>query len=71
MVVSAFIIIFAATKVYRTMATQIKHCNCTSEFQDATYGKGMRLFNEAGKDKAIELHCTVCGNTIKLNESKK
>ena len=38
--------------------TVIKKCenNCKHEFQDKTYGKGIRVHN-IGKDKAV---CTVC-----------
>ena len=35
----------------------IQKCVCKHEFQDATYGKGMRVHTEA-KDKS--LRCTVC-----------
>lgn len=55
------------------MATRIKYCpnpKCESEFQDNTYGKHMRLFNEAGKDKIDEIRCTVCGTEIKLDVKK-
>lgn len=36
----------------------IKKCNCVSEFQDITYGKGNRLCNET---KSSKVRCTVCG----------
>lgn len=38
-------------------ATVIKPHNCMSAFQDATYGKGMRVHN-VGKDDTAT--CTVC-----------
>lgn len=37
--------------------TMLRQCVCTSEFQDARYGKQMRAHN-VGKGK---VHCTVCG----------
>lgn len=49
------------------MATQIRRCTCESDFQDRVYGKGMRVFNEGGKDKVSELHCTSCGKVIGLD----
>lgn len=41
----------------------IKKCSCTHEFQDQTYGQGMRVMNPAGKagGEAKFYHCTVCG----------
>jgi|WetSurMetagenome_2_1015567.scaffolds.fasta_scaffold14836_6 hypothetical protein len=43
---------------------KLLHCTCKSEFQDETYGKGLRVMNAAFK-KGIEPHryrCTGCGN---------
>jgi|ADurb_Cas_01_Slu_FD_contig_31_889929_length_551_multi_2_in_0_out_0_2 hypothetical protein len=37
----------------------VAKCNCVSEFQDKTYGKGNRVFNNGLKGG----HCTVCGTT--------
>lgn len=39
-------------------------CNCKHEFQDETYGKGMRLHNVSQKkgDKTLRKKCTVCGS---------
>lgn len=34
-------------------------CTCKHEFQDATYGKGMRVTNPVGKTAAT-VRCTVC-----------
>jgi|WetSurSiteA1Bulk_404760.scaffolds.fasta_scaffold00108_8 hypothetical protein len=46
------------TKV-RVTKTILKPCNCRNDYQDRTYGKGMRVKNTSGKtDKA---KCTVCG----------
>lgn len=53
------------------MATQVRRCTCKSDFQDRVYGNGMRLFNEGGKDKVSELHCTVCGKVIGLDGGVK
>lgn len=48
------------------MATQIKKCNCSgtpaADFQDKTYGKGMRVMNE---DQKKNTKCTVCGTVVK------
>lgn len=47
------------------MPVAIKSCTCNHEFQDARYGKGMRVFNyQPGKGK---VRCSVCG-TVKLPE---
>ena len=43
------------------MSCKDKQCNCVSEYQDTTCGKGIRVHNECNKG----LKCTVCGN-IKL-----
>ena len=44
--------------------TNIKYCSCDHKYQDAKYGQGKRLHNEAkpknGTGKAWT--CTVCGN---------
>lgn len=40
--------------------TTIKQCKCVNEFQDRTYGKGMRLHNLKEGDKGGK--CTVCGD---------
>lgn len=36
----------------------IYQCSCTHEFQDAKYGKGIRVFNETANN---DYRCTVCG----------
>ena len=36
----------------------IKKCKCQHEFQDKTYGVGMRVHTEGSKGAK----CTVCGN---------
>lgn len=41
------------------MATIIKSCTCKHEFQDATHGKGKRVFNVSHNEK--KRYCTVCG----------
>jgi len=44
-------------KVKGRAGTALAACVCTSEFQDARYGKNMRVFNRA----AAGGNCTVCG----------
>lgn len=51
--------------------TKILQCSCQSEFQDVTYGKGMRVFNEIGKDQNSGYRCTVCGREVGASSSKK
>lgn len=45
-------------------SVDVRPCsNCKSEFQDARYGKGYRVFNRmnpSGK-KTVNYRCTVCG----------
>lgn len=42
-------------------------CTCKSEFQDARYGKNVRIANPVNKTKKdgkpTEAKCTVCGTT--------
>lgn len=44
------------------MAVEVKKCSCSgtpaAEYQDKTYGKGMRVMNEDAKKSYT---CTVCG----------
>lgn len=51
----------------------IAKCNCDHEYQDKTYGKGMRVMNPIitkGNNKAFR--CTICTKEIYHNiESKK
>lgn len=46
--------------------SKIIPCNCVNEFQDREYGKGMRVFNTAGKN-GDKLCCTVCGKEVSAN----
>ncbi len=46
--------------------TKDKQCNCVSEFQDKTYGKGIRAHNETAKG----LKCTVCGSVKAVTATK-
>jgi hypothetical protein len=39
-----------------------KSVTCTSPFQDARYGPGMRLHNPQGGKNEGHYRCTVCGN---------
>ena len=43
----------------------MKH-DCESEFQDALYGKGKRVFN--GMKKPFHWKCTVCGGEVVISE---
>ena len=40
----------------------ILKCSCKHEFQDAIYGKELRVHNRAPKSKYGDWRCTVCGN---------
>lgn len=51
--------------------TDIFKCTCNNEFQDETYGKGMRVMNSKGGDKISGWTCTVCGRTYSINEVRK
>ena len=51
--------------------SKVMNCSCKHEFQDHQYGKGMRLFNEIGKDQKSGYRCTVCGKEVKNNDSPK
>lgn len=48
--------------------TEVRHCNCESEFQDKLYGKGMRLHNIMGDGP--KCRCTVCGKEYSPNVKK-
>jgi hypothetical protein len=39
---------------------KILPCDCKDEFQDAQYGKGLRLHNVGDKAKDKVAYCTVC-----------
>lgn len=45
--------------------TVIMKCTCNHEFQDATYGKGMRVHNVNTKGQAF---CTVCSPSYRRNK---
>lgn len=51
----------------------IKSCSCKHDFQDAKYGKGMRVHNESqgGKLSETKWSCTVCGNVKEFGSDKK
>ena len=51
------------------MATEIKTCNCKSDYQDLKYGKGNRVYNVAFRSGIKTTRCTVCSNTIKFSSS--
>jgi len=45
-----------------TEACKVMPCTCKHEFQDAHYGKGLRLHNRCRpKDGERWYRCTVCG----------
>jgi len=44
-------------KEIKITSTTVKTCDCKSDFQDAMYGKGMRVKNSTNSG----LRCTVCG----------
>lgn len=54
------------------MPSVIIICDCSSNFQDETYGKNKRVAN-IRDSKPQECTCTVCGKVraSKLNEQKK
>jgi hypothetical protein len=44
--------------------TQLVQCKCTNEYQDKTYGKGMRVTTPKNSEQAKKhfvVRCTVCG----------
>lgn len=46
--------------------TVVIPCTCKHEFQDATYGLGMRVHNVNDKGQA---YCTVCATNYKRNKN--
>lgn len=50
-----------------TTKKSIQYCGCVgkpshaSEYQDKTYGKGMRLHTVSGSKTKVGYSCTVCG----------
>jgi hypothetical protein len=53
------------------MSTEIKPCSCKNEYQDAHYGKGMRVHNPPAKPEN-PMRCTVCyrGTSIRARYSQ-
>ena len=45
--------------------TKILKCKCESQFQDETYGKGMRVHNIHQKE-GKKASCTVCEGSAKM-----
>jgi hypothetical protein len=45
-------------------------CSCSHPFQDARYGKGIRVMTKGGTTGAPKMSCTVCGNTRMLDRAK-
>ena len=44
--------------------TKVIKCDCTNEYQDSKYGKGMRVFNELSRPTP-EYRCTVCVKEVR------
>ncbi len=42
--------------------TQKLQCTCAHGYQDAVYGKGMRIHNVCKGEKTSGSRCTVCGH---------
>ena len=38
-------------------------CDCISQYQDAKYGKGYRVYNPQGGKNEGKARCTVCGES--------
>ena len=53
-------------------ATAKVSCKCESTFQDARYGKGVRVANATSKknDKQTEVRCTVCSAIHHVNNNQ-
>lgn len=49
-------------------------CKCNHDFQDVTYGKGIRVANPTSKvypDGVIEVRCTVCNTVHRVSKGGK
>lgn len=46
--------------------TELLKCTCQHEFQDATYGNGVRVHNVNAKGEAF---CTVCSPSYRRNKN--
>ena len=54
------------------MTEIILRCNCQHEFQDKTYGKGMRLHTVHQKDRHKKAaYCTVCATNRQRDKTSK
>lgn len=42
------------------MKSVVKECVCKSDYQDARYGKNMRVMNPMAKNNKGKFKCTVC-----------
>lgn len=50
----------------------ILECNCKHEFQDQTYGQGLRVHTHSGKkDQDSIYYCTVCGDKKNITKDEK
>ena len=50
------------------MSTEVKRCDCKSDFQDKEYGSQQRLMNHNEKNG---LKCTICGSIHRSDTPKK
>lgn len=50
-----------AKSVEDKAGTVVARCDCTSHYQDAKYGQGMRVFNLKAKKETGKMRCTNCG----------
>ncbi len=53
--------------------TRVHPCTCPAEkpgpkFQEKTYGKGNRVFNQTEKSDKGVWRCTCCGNEINIGK---
>lgn len=49
--------------------TRLIKCDCKDEYQDKSYGKGIRVHNLGGNKVTVTAKCTNCGK--KVNTTKK
>lgn len=51
---------------------RVLRCSCTHEYQDAKYGRGMRMCNpmQSGRGAIDGYRCSVCGKELSGGERK-
>jgi hypothetical protein len=54
------------------MPTSIRTCHCNNRYQDETYGKDKRVFNQMGSTIIHGWRCTSCGDksNVESGEAK-